>query len=119
VFTQAYGVFHRAANGNVTLLTGSGSQAGSQDGPAGVARFYAPAGLACDASGGIYVADTGNHTVRYIDAQRNVRTVLGTPGVAGHRVDALPGELDSPRSLVLVPGGLVVGSRHGIVRAGF
>ena len=119
VFTQAYGVLHRAANGTVTLLTGSLSQPGSQDGPASAARFNLPAGLACDASGGIYVADTGNHTVRYIDPQRNVRTVLGTPGVAGHRVDALPGELDSPRSLVLVPGGLVVGSRHGVVRAGF
>jgi len=119
VFTQAYGVLQRAANGSVTLLTGSLSQPGSQDGPASAARFNQPTGLACDASGGIYVADSGNHTVRYIDAQRNVRTVLGTPGVAGHRVDALPGELDTPRSLVLVPGGLIVGSRHAVVRAGF
>jgi DNA-binding beta-propeller fold protein YncE len=117
VFTQAYAVFHRAADGTASLL--AGSQAGSQDGPATAARFGLLTGLACDASGGIYVADSGNNTVRYIDAQRNVRTVLGTPGVAGHRADALPGELDTPRSLVLVPGGLVVGSRHGVVRAGF
>ena len=117
VFTQAYGVYRRAADGTTSLL--AGSQPGSQDGPATAAGFGLLTGLACDASGGIYVADSGNHTVRYIDAQRNVRTVLGTPGVAGHRADALPGELDTPRSLVLVPGGLVVGSRHGIVRAGF
>jgi DNA-binding beta-propeller fold protein YncE len=119
VFTQAYAVLRRAADGSVTLLAGSPNQGGAQDGPATVARFNLPTGLACDASGGIYVADSGNNTVRYIDAQRNVRTVLGTPGVQGHRVDALPGELDTPRSLVLVPGGLVVGSRHAVVRAGF
>ena len=83
------------------------------------ARFNFPAGLACDATGGIYVADYENHTVRYIDAQRQVRTVLGTPGRAAHRTDTLPGELHSPRSLVLVPGGLVVATGLGLVRAGF
>ena len=118
-FTQANAVFRRAADGTASLLAGASNEAGTQDGPATTARFNLPSALACDASGGIYVADSGNHTVRYIDAQRNVRTVLGTPGVAGHRVDALPGELDTPRSLVLIPGGLVVGSRHGVVRAGF
>jgi DNA-binding beta-propeller fold protein YncE len=117
VFTQTHAVMRRAADGTATLLAGSGG--GSQDGPALAAGFNFPQGLACDAHGGVYVADFGNHTVRYIDAQRNVRTVLGTAGVAGHRVDALPGELDSPRSLVLVPGGLVVATGQGMVRAGF
>ncbi len=117
VFTQTHAVMRRASDGTATLLAGSGTD--SQDGPAMAAGFHFPQGLACDADGGIYVADFGNHTVRYIDAQRNVRTVLGTPGVAGHRVDALPGELDSPRSLVLVPGGLIVATGQGMVRAGF
>ena len=100
-------------------MAGSLNQAGTQDGPGTAARFNLPTDLVCDASGGIYVADTSNHTVRYIDAQRNVRTVLGTPGAAGHPVDALPGKLDRPRALVLVPGGLVVGTGQGLVRAGF
>jgi sugar lactone lactonase YvrE len=117
VFTHTDAVMRRAADGTATLLAGSGT--GSQDGPAMAAGFNFPQGLACDAHGGVYVADFGNNTVRYIDAQRNVRTVLGTPGVTGHRVDALPGELDSPRSLVLVPGGLVVATGQGLVRAGF
>jgi sugar lactone lactonase YvrE len=119
VYSQHHAVLRRAADGTVSLLAGSPDETGTQDGAATVARFQWPSGLACDAAGGIYVADSGNHTVRYIDAQRNVRTVLGTPGRAGHRVDALPGELHGPRSLVLVTGGLVVSTGQGLVRAGF
>ena len=119
VYTQGQVVLRRAADGTVAVLAGSPRTGGHQDGPASEARFSEPRGLACDAHGGIYVADSGNHTVRYIDAQRQVRTVLGTPGRAGHRVDALPGELHGPHSLALVPGGLIVGTGMGLVRAGF
>ena len=118
-YTQADAVLRRSADGSVELLAGAPDQPGSTDGPAALARFNFPAGLACDATGGIYVADYENHTVRYIDAQRKVRTVLGTPGRAAYRIDTLPGELHSPRSLVLVPGGLVVATGQGLVRAGF
>jgi DNA-binding beta-propeller fold protein YncE len=118
-FTLANAVLRRAADGTAHLLAGALAESGTQDGPGTAARFASPTGLACDASGGIYVADYGNHTVRYIDAQRNVRTVLGTPGQPGHRVDALPGELSNPHSLVLVPGGLIVATGQGLVRAGF
>ena len=119
VYSQHHAVLRRAADGTVSLLAGSPDETGTQDGAASVARFQWPSGLACDAAGGIYVADSGNHTVRYIDAERKVRTVLGTPGRAGHRVDAVPGELYGPGSLVLVPGGLVVATGLGLVRAGF
>ena len=118
-YTQGHAVLRRAADGTVGLLAGSPDESGQADGPAAAARFSHPGGLACDSSGGIYIADTGNHTVRYIDAQRNVRTVLGTPGRPGHRFDVLPGELNSPTSLALVPGGLVVATGQGLVRAGF
>ena len=118
-FTQGNAVLRRASDGTVDLLAGAPEEPGHADGPAAAARFNFPVGLACDAAGGIYVADYENHTVRYIDAQRNVRTVLGTPGRAAHRIDTLPGELHSPRSLVLVPGGLVVATGLGLVRAGF
>jgi sugar lactone lactonase YvrE len=119
VYTQGPAVLRRSADGTVALLAGSPDARGRNDGPAAEARFEEPSGLACDAAGGIYVADSGNHTVRYIDAQRQVRTVLGTPGRAGHRVDVLPGELHNPHSLALVPGGLIVGTGMGLVRAGF
>jgi len=119
VYSQGNAVLRRAPDGTVSLLAGSPDEAGGNDGAAALARFNFPRGLACDAAGGIYVADSGNHTVRYIDAQRRVRTVLGTAGRAGWRIDALPGELHEPSSVVLVPGGLIVGTGMGMVRAGF
>jgi hypothetical protein len=118
-FTQSDAVLRRSADGSVNLLAGAPDEPGHAEGPGAAARFNFPVGLACDTAGGIYVADYENHTVRYIDAQRTVRTVLGTPGRAAHRIDALPGELHSPRSLVLVPGGLVIATGLGLVRAGF
>jgi sugar lactone lactonase YvrE len=118
-YTQRHAVLHRAADGTVSVLAGSPDVAGDNDGPGATAHFNDPDGLACDAAGGIYVADGRNHTVRYDDAQRRVRTVLGTPGLAGHRVDAVPGQLHSPYSLALVPGGLIVSTGLGLVRAGF
>jgi DNA-binding beta-propeller fold protein YncE len=118
-YTQGHALLHRAADGTVTVLAGSPDAAGDNDGPGASARFNGPEGVACDSAGGIYVADSRNHTVRYVDAQRRVRTVLGSPGRAGHRVDAVPGELNSPYSLALVPGGLIVSTGLGMVRAGF
>jgi hypothetical protein len=118
-FTLGHAVLRRAADGTVGLLAGSIDEGGQADGPAASARFSRPGGLACDSRGGLYVADTDNHTVRYIDAQRHVRTVLGSAGQRGHAEDQLPGLLDSPSSLALVPGGLVVATGLGLVRAGF
>ena len=119
VYAHGTIVLRRAADGTVALLAGSPTARGHRDGPGSEARFEQPSGLACDAHGGVYVADSNNHAVRYIDAQGMVRTVLGTPGRAGHRVDALPGELHAPQSLALVPGGLVVATGMGLVKAGF
>jgi hypothetical protein len=118
-FTRGHAVWRRTADGRANPLAGSPVESGTADGPAADARFDRPIGLACDDAGGIYVADTLNHTVRYIDAQRSVRTVLGVAGQRGHAVGKLPGLLDSPSSLVLVPGGLVVATGLGLVRAGF
>jgi hypothetical protein len=118
-FTRGHAVWRRTADGKANPLAGSPVESGTADGPVADARFDRPLGLACDDAGGIYVADHWNHTVRYIDARRSVRTVLGTAGQRGHAVGTLPGLLDNPSSLVLVPGGLVVATGLGLVRAGF
>ncbi|MEW8505364.1 MAG: thioredoxin-like domain-containing protein [Candidatus Thiodiazotropha sp.] len=50
---------------------------GSKDGDFSAARFNMPQGLAFSDTG-LYVADTGNHTIRYIDlAEKKVTTVAG------------------------------------------
>src|SRR5262249_25115225 len=45
-------------SGAVSTVAGAGNQLGSVDGTAGAARFRAPAGVAVDGAGNVYVADT-------------------------------------------------------------
>jgi sugar lactone lactonase YvrE len=71
------------SGGIVTTLAGSNSVSGSADGSGAVARFSGPAGVAVDASGTVYVADTGNSTIRKITATGGVTTLAGLPGVGG------------------------------------
>lgn len=60
--------------------TFAGSVSGLADGPAGVARFDTPSGLAIDADGVLYVADTGNDAIRRVDPQGTVTTLAGGHG---------------------------------------
>jgi sugar lactone lactonase YvrE len=70
------------ASGTVTSLAGNGT-CGSADGRERAAQFCNPKGIALDQWGNLWIADTGNHTVRRIDANGNVSTVAGSPGVCG------------------------------------
>jgi sugar lactone lactonase YvrE len=72
-----------SAAGLVTTLAGSVGVCGSADGSAMLAQFCDPRGIALDASGNLYVADTGNHTIRMIDPAGRVSTIAGSPGVCG------------------------------------
>jgi sugar lactone lactonase YvrE len=53
------------------------------DGAAAQARFLHPLGIAVDAHGVLYVADTGNRVVRKIASDGVVSTLAGTPGRQG------------------------------------
>ena len=64
------------------MVAGDGD-AGFSDGAGdGGASFNAPNGLALDALGNLYVADTGNNAVRELDTAGNVTTLAGD-GTAG------------------------------------
>ena len=69
------------ATGVVTTLAGNGSQ-GGDDGIDTAASFNSPEGLAVDAAGNVYVADTNNHKIRKINPTGLVTTLAGdgTPG---------------------------------------
>jgi sugar lactone lactonase YvrE len=71
------------ADGMVSTVAGPGSSNGSADGAGGVARFNYPRGVASDALGNTYVADSVSHTIRRIDSTGNVSTHAGQPGVEG------------------------------------
>ena len=75
---------------------------GVADGNGSRARFMWPQGVAVVASGTVFVADSGNHTIRKITPEGEVSTFAGragTPGdVDGHRLTA---RFDQPRHLKL------------------
>jgi hypothetical protein len=73
----------------VTTLSGAAGTPGSTDGTMAQSRYNQPRGIAVDSLGVLYVADTGNSTVRKIatadtDGVRKVTTLTGTTGIAGH-----------------------------------
>lgn len=76
-------IFRLSPEGELEVWAGSG-KAGHRDGVAEQAQFHSPQGLLWDPKGGLWVADSGNHCLRYISRQRRVSTFAGTCS-AGHR----------------------------------
>ena len=71
------------SGGVVTTLAGLAGVMGSTDGTGPGALFNNPGGLAVDSVGNVYVADTGNSSVRKITPTGVARLLAGLPGVAG------------------------------------
>jgi sugar lactone lactonase YvrE len=72
--SSGYSVIRKLTpGGKVTTVAGTAAQVGSDDGPGSAARFNDPEGVAVDAAGNVYVADSGNG-----------RITKGTPAHDGH-----------------------------------
>ena len=70
--------------GVASVLAGTPGVSGSADGLGANALFSAPQGVAVDSAGNIYVADTGNHTIRKITSGGTVATLAGLAGLSGN-----------------------------------
>lgn len=103
--------------GNVTTLAGSPT-AGSTNGQGTSASFNFPAGIARDASGNLYVADTGNNLIREIDASGNVTTFAGSGVQGASNGRGTAASFNSPRGIVFDGAGnlYVADSGNNLIR---
>ena len=95
--------------GVLTTVAGTGVQGFSgDDGLATAARLDSPAGVAVDAAGNLYIADSHNQRVRRVDAGTGVMTTVAGTGVASFAGDggaAAGARLDLPEALAMDAGG--------------
>ena len=70
-------IYKVTESGKIGLFAGKPNNDGFVNGVGTAARFNQPKGIACDKSGNVYVADTGNNRVRKIDMNGKVTTIAG------------------------------------------
>lgn len=81
---------------------------GNADGPAAKARFRTPRGIAQDASGNLFVADTFNETIRKITPAGVVSTFAGKADTAGSADGTgSNARFNRPHQLAFGPGGVL------------
>ncbi|HEX2862564.1 MAG TPA: hypothetical protein VHN79_13035, partial [Lacunisphaera sp.] len=107
-------------SGSVATVAGLSREeaAGHRDARGGAARFRIPGAIAVTAAGVAYVADSGNHVIRKIDADGTVSTFAGKPGEAGSADGSgSAARFNSPGALALgQDGNLYVADRSNAVR---
>ena len=108
--TNTAGVATSVVANPVTLIAGNG-QAGSSVSASNVAtnsQLNDPTGVAIDASGTVYIADTGNDTIRMVTTSGVITTIAGITGASGTGTvpaSAIITQLASPGALAVLPGG--------------
>jgi uncharacterized protein (TIGR03437 family) len=93
-----------APDGAIATAAGNGTEEYSGDGgPSTAAQLDAPWGVAADSRGNVYVADSGNHTVRKIAPNGIITTVVGTAvrGYSGDGGPATHAQLDQPLGIAV------------------
>jgi len=106
------------ATGVVSTLAGTAGKVGSTDGTGAAARFNVPSGMTIDSAGNLFVADTGNGTIRkVVPATGRVTTIVGLSQQLGIKLGSLPARLNQPTSVAALRTGelIVVDSAESVV----
>ena len=101
-----------AFSGVITTVAGTGGHQGytGDNGPATAALLTSPAGLALDAQGNLYIADSGNNVIRKVNASTGVITTVAGTGPGGDTGDGGP----ATQAKLATPNGVFVGSDNSI-----
>ena len=99
----------QVSGGTITTKSGNGTWGLSGDGgPATSASLASPWGVAVDAAGAFYFADTNNHSIRRVSG--GVITTIAGTGVAGFSGDggpAITASLSTPRGVAIDAAGTI------------
>jgi sugar lactone lactonase YvrE len=96
------GIITTVVGNGIDGPSGSGGYTGD-NGPANLAQLSATQGVAVDAAGNIYVADTGNNVVRMVDTTGVITTIAGTgmPDYLGDKGPAIDAALNAPSDVAV------------------
>ena len=97
----------KVSNGVISTVAGNGTNGFSGDnGPAAGTQLTNPYGVAVDASGNLYIADSGNCRIRRV-SNGVISTVAGngTNGFSGDNGPATSAQLEAPLGVTLDPAG--------------
>lgn len=92
--------------GAVTTIAGNPGLTGTTNANGTSALFNSPRGIAIDAAGNLYVADSGNHAIRRIATNGDVTTFAGQAGTLGS-TDGTGGSarFNSPKAITIDASG--------------
>ncbi|HEY2016248.1 MAG TPA: hypothetical protein VGH38_22245, partial [Bryobacteraceae bacterium] len=95
--------------GNGSFSQGGGPGQYNDFGPATNALMHLPMGVAVDKSGNVFIADTGDNSIREVTPDGNINTVVGDsyPGFLGDGGNAQQAELNHPSDVAVDSSGNV------------
>ncbi len=100
-----------ATTGKISTVAGTGTSGYTGDGNAATsATLSAPAKVVADPAGDLYIADTGNSVIRYVDAVTGKISTVAGIGASGYSGDgglATAAELSHPQGIAVDLGGHV------------
>jgi sugar lactone lactonase YvrE len=103
-------------SGGTITLAGRSGESGTADGAALDARFKLPTSIAADAAGNLYIADSGNFTIRKLTPAGEVTTIAGQLGLEGFTPGDV-GILSAVRGLAVgTDGALYATMYQGVAR---